>query len=740
MAKLKSKTLVFPLAGQNKAMGYQRQPPFTTIDCQDVFPRDTSSEMARGGSRPGLTNVFRDQLGDGEPIRSLATIRQLGQKAGHFGDDFFGQTPDYLGGPWELMSQNFDYVPRIMPLMPGCVVWYDRYGYPINCGALAPELEEEEIDEEVTYSISILVPPAYQHATYKNWCGPYGKLGIVARSQSRVSPWSIDGVTAYMNCKVNTFHLVYYVAGDLAGSELVAISGPIVKAGFVLQMLICEDKGTPANGTIEARFIPLDGSETVSLELSPEKKSPGTEAGFWIECKEAAPGVAPNYSVIESFQWNYSTDTAERAGTRVVAVSGTDIYNEDGKGGMSKITPSGLAVGGNIQLQAAEFFGKLYIANGTEKVLMVEPYAGTEAEQVTDSPESNTITSYLGRLVTAGGNEVDGNPSGSDPYNFYMSAQTDATNWDTGAGLMTSAVSGNTSGVDTGRFPSAITALAAPSDDYMFIASVDSVAVLRGSPRRGGPMDLLSSKVGFLGPMAYCITPDGRTFFLSRMGLYVLEGPVPPVAVSEQVLPLALKRIDSQANAVCLGYDPYRNGILICVSPWRGGTGINYFYTWDPPGFWPIRFAAEHQPFSMATVSADHLTAAGLILGCRDGYIRRFSGSSATDDGETITSYVLIGPIKLGVGEGDSGLLVHLDAIMAGTSGDVTWSLHMGDSAEEALVADAQETGTWSAGSSNRDSPFARGATCFLKLTGTNRWAMESIRLSIEPYVTSTKL
>lgn len=731
MAKLKSKNVIFPLAGQHRAMGYQRQPPFTSVDCGNVLPRDATEQLARGGSRPGLARVFRTELGDGEPIRSLTTIRQLSQTSAHFGDNFSGAVPYTLGGPW-LPLADFSELPRVLPLLPSCVLWYVFGGNPLSCGAMAPK--QDDIDEGAGYVIEILVPPRLYSSNYYRWVGPYGEMAIVARMDG-VNSYLTDGVLAHVNCVTNRLHLWVGESGVGTDSDSATLDRSAIRNGFVLRLLITEDKGTPSNGTIELQFLPLDGSASTSLEAAPTARPAGAYAGFWIKCEDGNE----NMSLIANFQWNYTIDASERAGTRVVAISGTDIYHEDSKGNMWPITTDATVTDGDVQLPAAELFGKLYIANGDEKVLMVEPCADTEAEQVAGSPESNAIATYESRLATAGSGESGGIPSGNDPYSWYMSAQNDATDWNTAGGLVTSAVSGNTGGIDTGKFPSPVTAFAAPSDDYLFIASVDAVAVFRGSPRRGASMDLLSSKVGFLGPMAYCITPGGRTFFLSRLGLYVLEGPVPPVPVSERMLPLALKNIDSVSNAVCLGYDPDRNAILISVSPWRGGTGVNYFYTLDPTGFWPVSFHADHQPFSMATVSADHLTAAGLILGCRDGYIRRFSRNAATDDGEAITSYVFIGPLKLGVNEGDSGLLAHLDAIMGGISGDVTWSLHVGDSAEEALVADAQESGTWSAGVADRESPFARGATCFLELSGTDRWTMESVRLAFEPYAVSTR-
>jgi hypothetical protein len=67
--------LQFPMGGLQKNLAYQRQAPFTTPDCENVRAEDSYLERARGGARPGLEKTFAQQLGGGNPVRLLNTVR-----------------------------------------------------------------------------------------------------------------------------------------------------------------------------------------------------------------------------------------------------------------------------------------------------------------------------------------------------------------------------------------------------------------------------------------------------------------------------------------------------------------------------------------------------------------------------------------------------------------------------------------------------------------------------------------
>ena len=65
MAKKTNIDMLFPIAGLDKSLGYQRQPPYTTPDSLNVRPYDTMLGRNRGGSRPGYGKAFYQQIGGG---------------------------------------------------------------------------------------------------------------------------------------------------------------------------------------------------------------------------------------------------------------------------------------------------------------------------------------------------------------------------------------------------------------------------------------------------------------------------------------------------------------------------------------------------------------------------------------------------------------------------------------------------------------------------------------------------
>lgn len=80
MSRNRQLSVQFPAGGLNKKQGFQTQPQFTTSDAQNVWPEDISTGRARGGRRPGLKKRLTTMLPDA--IRMLAVIN-LAQESGY---------------------------------------------------------------------------------------------------------------------------------------------------------------------------------------------------------------------------------------------------------------------------------------------------------------------------------------------------------------------------------------------------------------------------------------------------------------------------------------------------------------------------------------------------------------------------------------------------------------------------------------------------------------------------------
>jgi hypothetical protein len=332
------------------------------------------------------------------------------------------------------------------------------------------------------------------------------------------------------------------------------------------------------------------------------------------------------------------------------------------------------------------------------------------------------ICRYRDRVVLAGQFDF--------PHLWYMSKQGDPTDWAYGAepGDAVAAAS-----ADAGGIGEPINALIPHGDDYLLFGCRDSIWMLRGDPTYGGSLGNVSRNVGIVGPSAWCYTPDGHIVFMSRHGLYILPGAgdAKPQPLSEFVLPREFQSVDSENAVVQLAYDMNDDGIHVFLTTVIPATVRHYWIDWRAKAFWPVVLTAAHEPFSSIAYQADSPEQTSVLLGGRDGILRRFYPSAGYDEGLSFASEVWYGPFRLSGNDIDEGLLLELHGDLSANSGDVTWAVHVGDTAEAAKDASAFDSGTWTAGANYAVMPRARGTTAFVKVSGTagSPWAIEGIRM-----------
>jgi hypothetical protein len=137
---------------------------------------------------------------------------------------------------------------------------------------------------------------------------------------------------------------------------------------------------------------------------------------------------------------------------------------------------------------------------------------------------------------------------------------------------------------------------------------------------------------------------------------------------------------------------------------------------------------------------------ADLVVGCRDGYLRKFSDTAATDDGTNIESHVLIGPFRLTSDDATDAMLTEIHGVMADDAGAVTWRVVMGQSAEAATdaavdgiasvlagstPAGVSASGSWTERRNKVVRPRARGPWAVVWLSSSARWAYEAVVVRI---------
>ena len=226
-----------------------------------------------------------------------------------------------------------------------------------------------------------------------------------------------------------------------------------------------------------------------------------------------------------------------------------------------------------------------------------------------------------------------------------------------------------------------ITALFAPTNNVLFMATANSLWALLGDPA--------TSNFVMRSPYAGCVSKDAwafdgtRYYMLSANGLYAFTPEEPPVLISDEV-PFDLKG----ATAAALAYDEGER-VLHVVTDTCG----SWTYDIGDKAWWPFDASGK--------------------------------------------SLVAIGPFRTSGRDDEDGILDTLHVVLAEGSADLALEVYPGRTAEVAFAAakagtQAEPTAspafsaTVKAGFNNTVRPRVRGAWCVIVLRGTGRWAYET--------------
>jgi hypothetical protein len=245
-------------------------------------------------------------------------------------------------------------------------------------------------------------------------------------------------------------------------------------------------------------------------------------------------------------------------------------------------------------------------------------------------------------------------------------------------------------------------------------------------------LDRISDNIGILDLFAWTMTDDNRLFFLTRTGLFVLSEQdaavlEEPKSVSRERIPLELRNIDVDTFATFMKYDANRNGFWIWAVPLTEGAPKLWFFSLNTNGFLQDTLESEHDPFSTVFSTAINDT----LIGCRDGFIRRFDDAATSDDGNAQTAVVDIGPFRLDGGL--STMAESFEAVLSPGSDTVNWNFRVGQTAEEVFSASVAVSGTLTAGLSYRQTIRRWGEWGMFQLntTAAAQWSLEALRLRV---------
>lgn len=370
-----------------------------------------------------------------------------------------------------------------------------------------------------------------------------------------------------------------------------------------------------------------------------------------------------------------------------------------------------------------------YFVDGTNYVYYKPPTNSVETWTATagalpvdsDGNKARLICTWRGRTVLSG--------LLLDPQNWFMSAVSAPTDFDYAPTSQspTQAVAGNNAGL--GLIGDVVTGLCPYTDDVLVFFGDHTIFMMRGDPMAGGQIDLVSDAIGCAWGEAWCKDPYGNVYFFSnKCGIYrFVPGQQLPIRVSQAIEALT-QQVDTGLYVIRMIWNDRFQGLHIFATLASGPADTtHYFWEMRTNAWWTDNFAnTNHNPLCCVAADGNDPNDRLLLIGSWDGYVRVLDPEAVDDDGTPITSEVLIGPIL--TQEQDEMLLKEMQAVLAVGSGDVTFGVQVGRTAEEAVVAAAAVTGTWAA-ARNLTSPVRRsGHAIYIKLSATTRWAMESIR------------
>jgi len=310
---------------------------------------------------------------------------------------------------------------------------------------------------------------------------------------------------------------------------------------------------------------------------------------------------------------------------------------------------------------------------------------------------------YRGRVVLAG------NPN--YPHQWYMSRQADIWDWAYLANDAQTPVAGNNT--DAGEVGDIIRCLIPYKDDYLIFGCASTIWVLRGDPAVGGSLDEVDLTVGIFGANSWCFDGDGNLYFWGNNGIYVMPAGFGAVkCLTENTLPNIIndEDVNPSTHRITMGYDRKRRGILTCITKLSDGTNSNYWYDLRTGGFFPESYPAVCGAYSIFHYAANDKDYADLLVGCKDGYIRKFLDTAKGDDDGVgadtpINSYCAL-PIQPLAQDGDhEGKLISLTITNAGGAAGGTeldtdsldYKLYSADDAETCLEK-MKATEDWATG------------------------------------------
>lgn len=747
MGKTVKQLLKFPFAGRNSNFGFESMPEGASVDCLNVLPFDPRGSRLRGGQRAGTGKVTAAPLGGGADVQCLhqsarpAKDATLGKTIWY--DDFSSATVgmeigDYgglgRGGYWTASENGYygNYIgssggnPGSLVLSSGRL-WHNGGHTSSNISMEAASLRN----------------PAYPFPKDKlevvgNWflCtgtgSPMYEHWLYAKAQRPISS-SQSGIKLVFDR--NTMYL-----SGMPGSYT-GVNGYTYSYTFPQQL--------PTN--IQTEFIlRIDGNIITGLcrgvvrvqvqaDLSSLSNNDGVGFGVAGYVQQADAGL-------KDFRVRELPKPAVQRKTFLTAATNGSIYVGEAPTALALATDGDTALTAGNAVAAGDVDGYVYFVDSVVakrmslETLKVEDWT---TEQNPDFSTKGTVPTNLSRLCIWRTRVVV-----SDGDNVFMSRAGNPRDFDYSQDDAQAPVAFNPSSAQ-GQIGQPIKALIPFRDDSMIIGCDHSLFLVDGDPADGGSIVTISESVGILGKDAWCQDPAGNIYFIGTGGLYRMQAQPgsQPVNLSTNSEGSFFADIDRSGNWLTMAWDRDREGCWVFVTSKATGQSRHYWYdatSAEGGAFFPQQFPDNHGPIAALVYDGNGPMDRYLLLGGRDGHIRKVDAACLTDDSAAISSYVFVGPFRPG-GVAQQGRLTDLEFYLGelapGLNG-VNWNAnYIVQSAKDAYTAftspHLKSGGQFvSAGRQLHRRQRQLGAVFFVKLwnaTVNATWTLEQIVAGFEP-------
>lgn len=413
MAETREIELQWPIRGLVRSAAVQRQAPYSTPDCLNVRPRDVFEDRVRGGSRPGLTKAYQEDLGD--PIQMLTSVRPVATAGGGLKAYDWGAVP--AGGidydTWEHVSLHKsgtatdvaywdawanEIIPEgsvgVSPSETISAVYFPNppvvAGIPgIYKGAyLHTEIDDQDTADGITYTIRVMRRSPWVQANGLNLWKGYFLIwgGMDSGLDPTQDGWTLE-FRPYVQGFINAYGRMpfaeeYPIANSywqvlftryLSGVEThsVLFSNLIPSIAFGNMPIEVRVTNNTAGPTYFSIVVKAGDTEVVNHEdTNSGNEDAGYRWGFGLQNPGEGALMAVNdlnnrleFPVIDYINYIYKPTTNTNYRKRqLVAASGGDIHYENNALQMEALT-SDLTLNPSVHLQSVEYDGKIFIAD-----------------------------------------------------------------------------------------------------------------------------------------------------------------------------------------------------------------------------------------------------------------------------------------------------------------------------------------------------------------------------------------